>query len=103
MRGLKTGGRQKGTPNKTSMAVPLALDKRGVSLVNEAVDLYISSSDPEFKLKILTLLFPYAHSKKVEVSDDSLDITPENEIEIVRETLEYINQKFPNLLPAKDE
>jgi hypothetical protein len=103
MKGLKTGGRQKGTPNKTSMAVPLFLQKNGMNLVEEAIDLYRSTSDPEFKLKILTLLFPYAHARKVESSDEALDITPENELEIAKETIDYISQKFPHLLTAKNE
>lgn len=100
MKGLKTGGRQKGTPNKTSMAVPLFLEKSGMNLVNEAVDLYRCATDPEFKLKILTLLFPYAHSKQVDPVDDTLDVTPEDS---AAEALDYIKENFPQLLTGKDE
>lgn len=98
----KIAGRQKGTTNKVNTVVSDILQAKNMNLVDEAISLY-SEGDHEFKLKVLTLLFPYAYAKKTEVQDTSVDITPENEIEIVRETLEYINHKFPNLLPPKDE
>jgi hypothetical protein len=103
MKGLKTGGRQKGTPNKESAFVGLLLEKRGFNLVNEAMNIY-SEGDNETKLKILNLLFPYVYPKRVDAPpDDALDITPENELSVATETLQAIYQKFPQLNPGKDE
>lgn len=99
----KTGGRQKGIPNKATNLVLDILRGQNMNLVNEAVSLY-HEGDNEFKLKVLNLLFPYCYHKKIEAPlDDSLDITPENEKEIAEETLKIIYNKFPQLNPVKDE
>lgn len=103
MKGLKTGGRQKGTPNKETAFVGLLLEKRGFNLVNEAMQLY-SGADDEMKIRILTLLFPYVYPKRVDSPpDESIDITPENELAIATETFQQIINKFPQLLAGKDE
>ncbi len=103
MKGLKTGGRQKGTPNKETQIVALRLQEVGVNLVDEAMGIY-NEGDNELKLKVLSLLFPYVYPKRVDGQhDDALDVTPENEKQIAEETLRIIFNKFPQLNPAKDE
>jgi hypothetical protein len=102
MKGLKTGGRQKGTPNKESAFVGLLLEKRGFSLVNEAMNLY-AEADTENRIKILSLLFPYVYPKRVDAApDEALDITPENELDYAKETIKYLAEKFPELMPKNE-
>lgn len=100
MKGLKVGGRQKGTPNKTSIVVHDILQAKNMNLVDEAMALY-ESGNKDFKLKVLSLLFPYVYPKRAEApapTDDPIDITPENEEQVMLETIEYIKQKHPKLL-----
>lgn len=77
MKGLKTGGRKRGTPNKVNSLVSDLLQANNMNLVQEAVNIY-KVGDEEFKLKVLTLLFPYVYPKRAEipVEDEELDITP---------------------------
>lgn len=103
MKGLKTGGRQKGTPNKATTVVSEILSNHNMNLVEEAMSLYHQASDPEFKMKVITLLFPYVYPKRVDRDEDStLDITPEAEAEAAKEALEYIEQTYPQIV-KKDE
>lgn len=101
MKGLKTGGRQKGTPNKATTVVADILQAQNMNLIEEAIGLYSSASDSEFKLKVLSLLIPYVYPKRVDAHpDDSLDVTPETS---ASEALDYIKENFPQLLTGKDE
>lgn len=103
MKGLKTGGRQKGTPNRSTTVVSDILQARDINLVDQALDLFERSLDPELKVKILSLLFPYVYPKRVDaLPDDALDITPENEEDYARETLKYLAEKFPELMPKNE-
>jgi hypothetical protein len=95
----KLAGRQKGTPNKVNSVVSDILQAKNMNLVEEAIALY-SEGDHEFKLKVLNLLFPYAYSKKVDIPDDSLDVTPEHS---AAEAIEFIRENYPQLLKAADE
>jgi hypothetical protein len=100
MKGLKTGGRKKGIPNKVSAVVSEILAARNTNLVDEAMELY-TGGNREFKLKVLSLLFPYVYPKLTESlpqPDETIDITPENEEQVMLETIEYIKQKHPKLL-----
>lgn len=99
----KSGGRQKGTPNKATTVVAEILQARNINIVDEALNLFEQSIDVEFKAKILTLLFPYVYPKRVDaLPDDALDITPENEIDYAKETIKYLAQKFPELMPKNE-
>jgi hypothetical protein len=99
----KIAGRQKGTPNKTSSVVADILQARNINIVDEALNLYEQSTDIEFKSKILSLLFPYVYPKRVDaLPDDALDITPDNEIDYAKETIKYLAQKFPELMPKNE-
>lgn len=81
MKGLKTGGRQKGTPNKATSEIKHLLIHKGVDLVEEALRLYGSSEDPEFKLKIISLLFPYRYPRVPEIQpDETIDVTKWDEM-----------------------
>lgn len=79
MKGLKTGGRKKGTPNKITSGTVEYFTRNNIDLAPEAWKLYQSSEDPEFKLKVLSLLFPYVYRRKENMIDDeSIDVTPED-------------------------
>jgi hypothetical protein len=102
MKGLKTGGRQKGTPNRESAFVGLALEKRGFSLVDEALSLY-ADADTETRIRLLGLLFPYVYPKRVDAApEDHIDVTPENELQYAKETIKYLAEKFPELMPKNE-
>lgn len=99
----KLGGRQKGTPNRETSVVADILKAHDFNLVKEAMGLYKETTDLEFKAKVLSLLFPYVYPKRVDGNpDDSIDITPENEIDYAKETIKYLAQKFPELMPKNE-
>ena len=105
MKGLKTGGRQRGTPNKSTAVVTNVLDGKNLNLIDEAMTLYSRGND-EFKLKVLTLLFPYRYPKRVEKlseqpQDSEIDIT--DEYQAALDMVEFISQKFPQLIHSKAE
>jgi len=75
-------GRPKGSTNKRSNALALMLEKRGFNLAEKALGLYEESTDPEFKLRVITLLFPYVHAKQAEQPPDEHDVTPIEQMEL---------------------
>jgi len=100
MKGIKTGGRKKGTPNKATLVVTDILQANDMNLVQSAINLYTQSLDPEFKLKVLSLLIPYVYPKRVDSEPEALDVTPETS---ASEALDYIKENFPQLLTGKNE
>jgi hypothetical protein len=95
----KIAGREKGTTNKVNALVADILQAKNMNLVDEAMGLYNFSADPEFKLRVLSLLFPYVYPKRTDpIPDDSIDITPETELSLAKETIQQILKKYPRLL-----
>jgi len=60
-------GRKKGTPNKNSAVVRLALDKSNYNLVQELIDTLNKIQDPSEKVDVILQVFPYVYPKLKEI------------------------------------
>lgn len=81
--GFKTGGRKKGTPNKTTL---IARDQFFSYMLNEIamVPAYISQiEDPEKKLKALSQYMPYFIPKMAPLNFFDADMHKEEEKETI--------------------
>jgi hypothetical protein len=65
----KTGGRQKGTPNKNSFSVRLALDARGFNLIDEMIALYAELQGVEKKMSFLRWMAEFVYPRFTEVQE----------------------------------
>lgn len=89
---IKRGGRQKGTPNKSTAEFRALMQLCGFNLPSEIVALYRATDNDIVKFKLLELLAAYSYTKpKVEISkeeensdqDDDQIITIEDVLNIV--------------------
>lgn len=63
----KTGGRQKGTPNKNSSAIRNALDELGFNVIQEFVEAY-QMLEPSQRLQEVKFIMAFMYPKLSEVS-----------------------------------
>lgn len=79
-KGIKTGGRQKGTPNKDTQDLFAICEKHGVSVFESLVMLTAAEEDKDRKFSKLLELAPYLYAKR---KDLNVAIDPDaNEIRI---------------------
>lgn len=81
----KTGGRQKGTPNKSSTAWNTILDSYGFSIVEKAISLYESrESNNQLRFHILQFLSQYTvpsiKAKEVEEPQEEQQEKPKADV-----------------------
>jgi hypothetical protein len=86
MTGIKTGGRIKGTPNKTTKTTSELKEKLHLLLENqfETIDEKLNNLKPKEQLEILIKLIPYVIPKQLETTNYNetdlnvdVDVTPE--------------------------
>jgi hypothetical protein len=84
----KTGGRQKGTPNRSTKRFQESLDNLGFDIAEAAVKLFNSSTREDFKLNCLKLLAEYS-CPRPKAPDDTAEppkqepAIPENEADLL--------------------
>ena len=67
-KGIKTGGRQKGTPNKTTAELRDTIKQ----LINEAITPeFLASLTPEKRAEIIIKLLPFVLPKYTDIAQDS--------------------------------
>jgi hypothetical protein len=76
----KTGGRAKGTPNKSTLKFREVLEAKGFSVPEELMNLFLNSNDDGIRLRCLELMAQYSYPKFREVdpegsSDQKIEIT----------------------------
>jgi len=124
MRGMKTGGRKKGSPNKRTLMVQAMADKMKMDPMEILAhfaqgnwkelgyedDRYILETasgatrisyviTPQMRLQAAEAMLPYLYAKKKEeIPEDPLDVTPESELLVCQEALDFIKKKHPELL-----
>jgi hypothetical protein len=82
-KGKKTGGRQKGTPNKSTLAARAICEKHGVDLFEASLLLAMNEPDSHIKFEKFVALIPYTHAK---LSSIDVGVDPEkNAIKVVIE------------------
>ncbi len=77
-KGIKTGGRQKGTPNKRTNSVKELLEDNfeGFNPVVELIQLYKSDVDVSQKISILKELSSYVYPKRKAIDFNLTDTEP---------------------------
>ena len=99
----KTGGRVKGQISPKTILLQEIFEHNKYNPVESLLKL-VPELDPRDAAKVHLELMQYIFPKvKEPIGDDSLDVTPENELEIANETLKAIYDKFPQLNSGKDE
>jgi len=74
-KGVKTGGRQKGTLNKDSQDLFAICEKHGINVFEGMVLLAVEAEDPMERFNRLRELAPYLYAKR---KDLNVAIDPEN-------------------------
>ncbi len=74
--GAKTGGRQKGTPNKKTEGLLEICERKGISPFEAMVDLALSASDDAVKFGVLKELCTYLYPKRKAVELSGPDGKP---------------------------
>ncbi len=109
---IKTGGRQKGTPNKKSQNIVSILEDEGLNVARELACIYHLSNDSYEKIHILFKLLEYCYPKRKAVEnlpDESLigekdssksDLSCLSKDEL--RTLLSLRQKLDNHMATKD-
>lgn len=90
----KTGGRQKGTPNKKSQFLADAFEAHGIDVATELAQIYKKSHVEADRLQILFKLLDYCYPKKKSIEY----VAPAEEIKVIFQDYSVLSLEELNTL-----
>lgn len=98
----KTGGKVKGQLSPKTILLQEMFEHHRYNPVDSLLKL-VPELEPRDAAKVHLELMQYIFPKMKEpIGDDHIDVTPENEIEYAKETIKYLAEKFPELMPKNE-
>jgi hypothetical protein len=98
----KTGGKVKGQISPKTVLLQEIFEHNKYNPVESLLRL-LPELDVRDQAKVHLDLMQYLFPKQKEpITEDHIDVTPENEFECAKETIKYLAEKFPELMPKNE-